>query len=372
MKKAFTLIELLVVIAIIAILAAMLMPALTKARKTAKIASCSAQVHNLGLGWAMFRKDHNGEYTREKCDAWDTSPDVCADIVGLGYLADADVYLCPSLDDPLPRHPHVDYWYTFMPNEPTTTQAYTGDAEEVSYFADEARIPKEPNERRAILADGIEMVTRYGKEPANHADSKQRAEGANVLFVDNVVQWIPTYRPEHEWTTTLLGHTAWGAGEGMWPPAADVPTANSLVYGYNDGEDWYPMAMGGTWRRMGFIQNVRLLNPSAEAEPGGGVGNGEDDLNNQIVTVNNVVTDIGDVDDIYYVECTTKLYGNNAKWSFIAYARGARCDNLNSKSKIDCSLCGGEIWWWRGAYADDPVPNAYSGDTWGWPDETWP
>ena len=53
----FTLIELLVVIAIIAILAAMLMPALSKARETAKTASCTSNIRQVGMAAITYGAD---------------------------------------------------------------------------------------------------------------------------------------------------------------------------------------------------------------------------------------------------------------------------------------------------------------------------
>lgn len=102
-KRAFTLVELLVVISIIALLLAVLMPALSKARKQGKIIICKTNMRQLNMAMRLYAEDNkdktpyysfaDGEYWFAKISKYQAAKKEANHAVNLktGYCPEATI-----------------------------------------------------------------------------------------------------------------------------------------------------------------------------------------------------------------------------------------------------------------------------------------
>jgi prepilin-type N-terminal cleavage/methylation domain-containing protein len=204
MKRGFTLMELLVVIAIIAVLAALLLPAISHAKTTAKRTVCINNLHQIDIAMVMYVDDHADAIraiTNKEPIYLSYKMSILPYLSRNGSSTNDTLFVCPA-DDFDCIMPAIQNFFLFdnvtgkgfyhLKETYYSSYFFNGEAEDV-----ETRMAGKPfssvrDPSRLVLVG--ELSAAIGLSAHDRKQPNQFNNAKNVLgFVDGHVGFVPIY-----------------------------------------------------------------------------------------------------------------------------------------------------------------------------------
>jgi len=200
-RRAFTLVELLVVIGIVALLVGFLLPALSRARKSALRTTCLSNLRQVFMSFHIYANENQGHVPvgyRSGRKQWDSMIysattkkfTLYGTLYLTGHMPTPEIFYCPAENDPQSMYNTSTNPWPPGPFGDPTKQTYAGYAMRPDYLLPDSLettpgviLPQLNDfEDKALLAD---LFHTPGRLDTRHKD------GVNVLYGNGGAHWVP-------------------------------------------------------------------------------------------------------------------------------------------------------------------------------------